>query len=178
MNEDANQAVEILKDDHRRIEQLFKQFMAPHGDSISLAQTICQLLLVHLRMEEQLFYPAVRKLWKGKTLSLDEAESEHSSIRHLIEQVDGLAKDDPMLFAHMKVLREQVVHHLEEEESDLLPGVGELHLDFDQLGADMVELKEKLHSAMMAISEKVGGGRDRVSIGVKLLERHHRGQSF
>src|SRR5581483_10686605 len=100
------ETIRIVTADHRELAGLMHQFRA-QGTVIS-AQFTCQELLVHLRLEDEILNPALRSAWTEDTLLLDEADTEHASIRKLIEDLDGRSADDPMLKADMKVLQDQM----------------------------------------------------------------------
>jgi hypothetical protein len=128
-----------------------------------------QGLLIHLRLEEQLFYVVARSAWKGKTSLLDEADAEHASIRRIIGQVDGMTADDPMLTANMKVLQEQVEHHLHEEENELMPAIIGLSIDFEDLADKMQNLRQNLRACITIDPDKMGQTRDCVCIPTRFL---------
>ena len=169
MDHNTVQAFEILKEDHRQLGRLFRQFREAKTGSVALAQKICQELLIHLRLEEQLFYVEARNAWQGRTMPLDEAHAEHASIRHIIEQVDGMNADDPMLAASIKVLEEQVEHHLHEEENELMPAIGRLNIDFENLAFRMRSVRENLRALISVDPGKMGQTRDCVCIPTRFF---------
>jgi len=75
---------------------------------------------VHTRIEEEIFYPAVREAIK-KTDLLDEAEIEHASATDLIAQVQDAGEIDEMFDAKVKVLGEYIDHHVKEERKEMFP---------------------------------------------------------
>ena len=75
---------------------------------------------------------------------LDEAEVEHASAKELISQIQGMEPDDDLYDAKVKVLSEQIEHHVGEEEGEMFPKVKKSRLDLAELGAEMAARKEDL----------------------------------
>ena len=110
-------AVALLKQDHRTVEELFEQFEKASGDGRKqkLAEQICLELSVHAQIEEEIFYPAC----EGKVEEdlLKESYVEHDGAKVLIaEIISGGPKEDEYYDAKVKVLSEEIEHHVEEEE--------------------------------------------------------------
>ncbi|MCC2672047.1 MAG: hypothetical protein K0Q72_4519 [Armatimonadetes bacterium] len=143
-------AVQILKKDHRAVEDLFKQF-AETGDGAiktraKLAEQIFHELEVHTKAEEEIFYPAVRKVAddEGSEL-LDEAYEEHHVVDLLIAELRAMTPEDPCYRAKMTVLCENVQHHIEEEEEEMLPDA-QKRLDsarMKELGEQILQFKSQ-----------------------------------
>jgi hemerythrin superfamily protein len=148
-------AIALLKQDHRQVEELFETFEKDTSDKSEIALEVCQLLTIHAQIEEEIFYPAVREALgdgAGDDL-LDEAEVEHASAKDLIAQIEELGDSDDLFEAKVKVLGEYVRHHVKEEESELFPIVKRSELDLEKLGAEL-EQRQKILLAQ-AISEGV-----------------------
>ena len=143
-------ALKLLTSDHDKVRDLFKEFRAAKeaGDSKrmhSLQETIFEELEIHTRIEEDIFYPAVRALdVEELTEMIDESLQEHHVVDVLIREVTGLKTDD-VFAAKMTVLIENVEHHADEEESDMFPEVRS-RMDTDQLE----ELGDRLEAAKAA----------------------------
>src|SRR5678810_1270409 len=109
-------AIALLKQDHRTVEDLFEKFQKASGDGRkqSLAEEICLELSVHTAIEEEIFYPAC----EGKVDEdmLKEAYVEHDGAKVLIAEIEAGGPDDDYYDAKVKVLQEQIEHHVEEEE--------------------------------------------------------------
>src|SRR6476469_6399475 len=109
-------AVTLLKEDHRKVEDLFKQFEEAKGDGRKqkLAEQIAAELIVHSQIEEEIFYPAC----KGKVEEADikEAYVEHDSAKVLIAEIVAGGPSDEFYEAKVKVLQEEITHHIKEEE--------------------------------------------------------------
>jgi hemerythrin superfamily protein len=109
-------AIEMLRADHRRVEQLFGAFKSaaePRQKSL-LAQQICTELTVHTMLEEEIFYPACRGHMDDRLL--DEAQVEHDGAKALIIEIEAGSPDDRYFDAKVTVLGEDIAHHVREEE--------------------------------------------------------------
>jgi hemerythrin superfamily protein len=151
----ALDAVELLRQDHRAVEDLFKQFEKLKDDDEDAAAEVieaaCNELKIHDKIETEIFYPAVREQAEEEEVEdlLDEAEVEHETVRELIEKLEGMEWEDEKLNAHFTVLTEYVKHHVQEEEQEMFPKVKKLKdLDLDALGAEMAERKVELMAEM------------------------------
>jgi hemerythrin superfamily protein len=152
-------AIGLLKDDHRMGEELLERFEASdnQADKLELAQEICQALTLHAHLEEQLFYPALRKAGMEHDL-LDEAEVEHQSLKQLIDELDGAQADAALFDARVKVLGEYVKHHVEEEENEIMPKARSLGLDLDAMGEEILALKTRLEVRIAELASVPGPG--------------------
>jgi hemerythrin superfamily protein len=146
-------AVSLLEADHREVEALFEEYEAAGGNAekAALAAQICLALKVHAQIEEELFYPPARDK-TGDTDLVDEAIVEHMGAKTLIAQIEAMAPGQPLYDAKVKVLSEQVRHHVEEEESDLFPEVRETRIDLDALGAKLAARKAELLDLLTSMS--------------------------
>lgn len=141
----ADDAIEILKNDHLRMQEQFKEFatlgpIAPLATRIALVQDICTSLTIHSAIEEEFFDPAVRTVIHDDEL-INKAEIEHASARYLIEQLLPVELDDEYFEAKLKVLREYTKHHSDEEEGIIFPKVRQTRLDLVTLGRQMLDRK-------------------------------------
>jgi hemerythrin superfamily protein len=122
----AQDAVELIKSDHRKVEQLFREFEEA-GDRAyktkqELVGQIVEELEVHATIEEESYYPAVEAKARkdGKEL-IAEAVEEHHVVKILLGELSSMSSEDEAFDAKVTVLMENVRHHVEEEESELLP---------------------------------------------------------
>ena len=143
----AKDAVALLKEDHRKVEDLFAQFEKASGDGRKqkLAEEICLELSVHAAIEEEIFYPAC----DGKVEDdlLKEAYVEHDGAKLLIAEILAGAPSDEFYDSKVKVLQEQIEHHVEEEEKrmeGLFSQAKKAGLDMDALGAELAARKQEL----------------------------------
>lgn len=138
-------AIRLLKDDHREVAAWFKAYekLETPAEKQALADKICRGLSVHMMVEEELFYPAVRPEFDDES-QFDEAEVEHGSAKHLIAEIRSMKAGVPQFCAKVKVLGEYIAHHVEEEETEMFPRTRETKIDLKALGARMAELKATL----------------------------------
>jgi hypothetical protein len=149
-------AVKLLKADHDEAQDLFKQFFDADSPSErqQLATELAVALSVHMRIEEDIFYPAVSQALqrtdksKGKDeLIIPEAKLEHESLKNLIGDVES-ASPDADCEAHLQVMCEYTKHHIKEEESKMFSRAKDCDLDLDALGSQLASAKLELLQRM------------------------------
>lgn len=162
-------AVTLLKEDHRKVEELFAEFEKAKGDGRKkkLAEQICAELIVHTAIEEEIFYPACEG--KVEEDDLKEAYVEHDGAKVLVAQISAGGPDDEFYDAKVKVLQEEIEHHVKEEEGRLngIFAQAKRHgVDMDALGDELAARKAEL----MAGIEKNGLPKPKLTTmeGVKL----------
>lgn len=140
-------AISLLKEDHRAVEALFEKFENTKAGAKKqqIATTICTELTVHTMIEEEIFYPAC----KGKIDDdlLQEAYVEHDSAKVLIAEIETGTPGDDYFDAKVAVLSEAILHHVAEEERRLegmFSQARKAGLDMDALGAQMLARKTEL----------------------------------
>lgn len=156
-------ALALLKEDHQAVQKIFKEFekIQEKGSSeekLNLVLQACAELKVHAEVEEKIFYPAVREAI-DEELMMDEAEIEHKSAKDFIFQLESMKSDDPKFDAVFTVLSEYIVHHIEEEETEMFPKAKKAKLNFVELGERMQEMKEKLNSSYKGNAKPAGSGK-------------------
>ena len=145
---DTQDAITLLREDHRAVEKLFKDFEEAKGDGRKekLARQICMELTIHTELEEKIFYPAC----EGKVEEdlLKESFVEHDAAKLLIAEIEaGNGQTDEYFDSKVKVLSEEIEHHVEEEEK---PNTGvfaqarKSEMDLKALGEQMAERKREL----------------------------------
>ena len=140
-------AIALLKADHRTVDGLFAEFGAATSASKkkALALQICMELTVHTKIEEDIFYPACEG--KVEEAMLKEAYVEHDGAKVLIAEIEAGGPDDEFYDAKVKVLSEQIEHHVKEEEErveGLFAQARKAGLDMDALGEKMAAEKAEL----------------------------------
>ncbi len=149
MKTPTNDAIAILVDDHKKVKALFEQFETLSDRSkVSkkrVSDQICRELTTHTEIEEQLFYPAVRGPIKDEEM-MNEAIVEHASAKDLITEISDMDPGDDLYDAKIKVLFEQIEHHVEEEEKEMFPEVRKSKVDLVALGEQMGVLKQQLEA--------------------------------
>lgn len=123
-------AITLLKQDHKAVEQLFKKFEKTgekaHAAQRDVAERIVKELSVHAAIEEMVFYPAVREKVPDVEDTVLESLEEHHIVKWVAHELDGMNPDHERFRAKMTVLIENVRHHVEEEENELFPKVREV----------------------------------------------------
>ena len=132
-------AIELLDSQHREVERMFKEIENAEDpeDKEALFEDLADRLAIHTRIEEELFYPAVQER-KTEEMVL-EAFVEHTSIKRLLADLMESDPAEPAFDAQIKVLKEQVEHHVQEEEDQLFPAARRL-MSNDELAAIAQEM--------------------------------------
>ncbi len=150
---DKPDAIALLKADHRSVEELFEKFEGAKGDGAKakIAKQICLELTVHAMIEEEIFYPAC----EGKIEEdlLKEAYVEHDGAKVLIAEIEAGGPDDDFYDAKVKVLSEQIEHHVQEEEQrmeGMFSQARKAGLDMDALGDQLRARKDELVAKFQA----------------------------
>lgn len=133
-------AIALLKADHRTVEDLFAQYEGASGESAKkkLAHRICVELKIHTALEEEIFYPTFRGKIEDDTL--DEAYVEHDGAKVLINDIEAGAPGDDFYDAKVKVLLEEIKHHVHEEE---MPSEG-MFAQCRKADVDLVALRDAM----------------------------------
>ena len=130
--------------DHEYVKTAFRAFeKMDEEDQPALVKQVLQALKVHTRIEEEVFYPAVRKAIKDEDL-MNEAEVEHDSAKVLIRQLERMKPSNPKFAATFTVLGEYVNHHVKEEESEMFPKARRARINLKGLGAKLMGRKIRL----------------------------------
>ncbi|WP_250535051.1 hemerythrin domain-containing protein [Caballeronia sp. AZ10_KS36] len=151
-------ALKILEEDHRAVEQLFEAFdRAPKDDlerKSTLVQRACELLTIHAIVEEELLYPAAREAFGSddEKIDVEEAYVEHYLVKTLIEKFTQLKAGDEGFDATFRVLKENVMHHVEEEESELFKEIRKTKLDVAALGQKIEARKTELQNRITEVA--------------------------
>ena len=147
----SNSAVELIKLDHQQVNNLFQEYEASaDSEKQTIADKIMMELEIHAQIEEEIFYPAFRKKAdkEGKEL-VSEALEEHKGMKELIKELRDLESEDESFDERLQELKEEVTHHVEEEESEMRPMAEEQLADkLDQLGSEMEQRKQDLMETM------------------------------
>src|SRR5688500_4111375 len=147
---DAVDPIKMLKDDHQKVKKLFREYESAgekaYQKKAKLAGQIFQELEVHAAIEEEIFYPAVEaKADKEGQELVNEAEEEHHVVHVLLGELKAMDVQDEHFDAKMTVLIENVEHHIEEEEGEMLPDAKKtLDDQLEQLGEQMAARKQEL----------------------------------
>lgn len=143
-------AISLLTEDHQQVKKMFQQFDKLKDDEEdekeALARKICEALTAHASVEEEIFYPAVRAAIDDEDL-MDEAEVEHESAKELIAQIEAGSATDDQYDAKVKVLGEQIDHHVKEEQNEMFPKARKAKIDLRALGEQIAKRKQELEQS-------------------------------
>ena len=147
MAETKPDAIKLLSADHREVEALFEKFekASRDGTKEKIAKQICTELKIHAQIEEEIFYPALRG--KISDDDLDEAIVEHDGAKVLINDIEAGSPDDDFYDAKVKVLQEEIEHHVKEEEKqqdNIFAQARKTDVDLVALGEQMAARKQEL----------------------------------
>lgn len=143
-------AIALLKADHRKVEELFKEFENSKSGSKkkSIATEICNELKIHTLLEEEIFYPAFRGKIEDDTLN--EAYVEHDGAKVLINDISKSSPDDDFFDAKVTVLSEEIKHHVHEEE---MPSEG-MFAQCRRTDVDLVALRDAMLARKSELMEQ------------------------
>ena len=145
----STDAIVVLKEDHKRIKKLFREFQNAGEDAEAakgrIVKRIIEELTVHTYLENEVMYPEVRKLLPDLEDDVLESYEEHHVADVLCVELSALDAGDERFDAKTTVLIENVTHHIDEEEQDWFPqvreGLGRKQLQ--ELGSRMNDLRPK-----------------------------------
>jgi hemerythrin-like domain-containing protein len=145
----SSDAIVILKNDHKEIRRLFREFQAAGGNAVktkaNVIKRIIELLTMHTYIENEVMYPEIRALLPALTDDVLEAYEEHHVADVLAMELSAMPADAERFDAKATVLIENVSHHIEEEEQDLFPrvraGLGRKQLQ--ELGVKLEQARTK-----------------------------------
>jgi hypothetical protein len=151
-NDTGDDAIKLLKQDHREVERLFEQFEDTQSEERqqSLAAEICMALRAHTSIEEEIFYPAFLEATEETDIH-HEAEVEHEGAKRLIEEIESGSADDDYFRARVSVLKEMIKHHVQEEERR-----GGMFTKAKQSDMDLQALGEQLKQRKMELMAEAG----------------------
>jgi hemerythrin superfamily protein len=141
-------AIELLKMQHEEAKKLFAEIEAAEDEKKEeLFEQLADALAVHATIEEKHFYPATKNARTEELLQ--EAVEEHLGVKRLIADLLEMSPEDAQFDAKVKVLKEQVEHHVEEEEGELFPKVRKMFKEdeLDDLAVVMQDMADDLKAA-------------------------------
>lgn len=150
-------ALVILQADHDHLRKLFAEFQRHLGrddEDMAAKETIvreaCDLLEIHTQLEEEIFYPAIRKALREEQL-MDQAQIEHDTAGELMDDLKKLSPDDEIFEAKFIVLSEIATLHMKKEEKEIFPLVRSAKLDMFALGRKILLRRE-----VLVIGKRIG----------------------
>ena len=138
-------ATNMIRMDHTHVMAIFHRYKAdtPPAQKQALVNAACAALEIHAELEEEIFYPAVREVTDNETIR--KSVPEHNEMRQLIAQLRGMLPDAPGYDDTFMALMREVIHHVADEETVLLPEAERmLPHRLDELGAQMTRRRMQL----------------------------------
>ncbi|MGZ4436300.1 MAG: hemerythrin domain-containing protein [Nocardioidaceae bacterium] len=145
----SNDAIVLLREDHKEIRKVFKEFQAAGENAKTTKQRLVdrmiELLTVHTYIENEVMYPKVREELPDLEGDVLESYEEHHVADVLVVELAAMDADDERFTAKTTVLIENVTHHMDEEEQDWFPAVraGLGHKRLQELGDELLAAKER-----------------------------------
>jgi hypothetical protein len=141
---EAGDVLEMLKTDHRHVQDLFTRFEdADKRSKASIADEALTALEVHAALEEELVYPAFAEVLDDEEV-INEAKEEHHVAKLLIKELRKMDAGDEGFATKFKVLGELVSHHIEEEEGEVFPQAQEGGFEPESISEEVLARKTKL----------------------------------
>jgi hypothetical protein len=141
-------ALELLKQDHEKVSGIFEKLEPTTENAVKTREELFAKLKneldVHARIEETIFYPAIKEAEETHDITL-EAYEEHHVVKQLLAELEALPVTDETWAAKLKVLQENVEHHVEEEEGEMFKKTRKVlsQEQLDQLGARLEAAKKE-----------------------------------
>ena len=145
-------AIKLLKDDHQKMKKLLSELESTTEQGVKtreeLFTKVKEELTVHEAIEEEIFYPALKEHPKAKEIVL-EAYEEHGVVDMVMAEIEGLSFEDEKWGAKFKVMKENIEHHIEEEENEMFKQARDVFetQELETLGQQMMARKEQLQAA-------------------------------
>ncbi|HST52015.1 MAG TPA: hemerythrin domain-containing protein [Pyrinomonadaceae bacterium] len=151
-------AFQLLKEDHKKVSGIFEQ-LEPTTERAAKTRTelfakLKSELDIHTRIEEAIFYPSIKKAAETRDIVLEGFE-EHHVVKMLLKELEAMPVDTEQWAAKLKVLQENVEHHVEEEEGEMFQKARDVlsEDDINQLGSQMEELKKQLQQQLKSTAK-------------------------
>jgi hemerythrin-like domain-containing protein len=148
-------AFELLKKDHKKVSGIFEKLDTTTERGVKTREELFtqlkQELDVHSQIEETVLYPILKLAKETEDITL-EAYEEHNVVKQLLSELDALSKDDETWGAKFTVLKENVEHHVEEEEGEMFKKARKVlsQEQIDELGAQLEAAKQEEKKALAA----------------------------
>jgi len=149
-------AIELLKTDHNTVSRLFQKVKATEeSEHKELFEQIREELEIHTHIEETIFYPKVKEEKELEDLVLEGIE-EHHQAKIFLRELSALTEESEKFEPKLKVLMEDITHHVQEEEGEMFPKIEELFDEstLEELGAEMEEEKQSFKKSYTASASK------------------------
>jgi hemerythrin superfamily protein len=144
----VRKATALLKEDHQKVKKLFERIekldASRETDKGWIFDQIRKELTVHSQIEEEIFYPAVERAEDEEAAELvREAHEEHRIVKTLLEELSTLRPADSRFDAKIKVLKENVLHHAEEEQDEIFPVFDQLERSERERISELLQARKR-----------------------------------
>ena len=158
IKDDDPKAIALLKDEHHAFRTLFDKAEEQEGEAlVGTARELCLRLAVHMTIEEELLYPAVRDLGEDEKDEVNEGIVEHASGKALMAEIEQLDGTEELFKSKVHVLGEETIHHIDEEDEDLFETAKQAardgKVDLDALGETMRARQAELYDQVADTGE-------------------------
>lgn len=148
IKDDDPLAIALLKDEHHRFRELFDAAEEAEGEAlVPIAEELCMRLAVHMTIEEEILYPAVKPVIGAD--EVNEGIVEHASGKRIVAELEQLDGTEELYAAKIHVLGEETIHHIDEEDEDLFEDAKKAHaegkLDLDAIGEQLRARQRELY---------------------------------
>jgi hemerythrin superfamily protein len=137
--------ITLIKDDHQKLEAVFKKLEAEGGDTKALLEQVAEMLIPHSKAEEQVVYPAIKSTAPAEGKDVDDGIKEHHHVEETLKQILASDPEAPGVDGLIAAMIGEVRHHVEEEEQDILPTFAEAvtNQQLSDLGEQFTAAKDK-----------------------------------
>ena len=155
----------LIKEEHQRFRELFDRAESAEGDAlIGISGEIGARLLIHMEIEEDILYPALKEVINVE--EVDEGIVEHQVARKLMLDITRMTGREEMFKSKVHVLGEETMHHIDEEDSELFEDAKEA---WKQGRIDLVELGHQLRARRKELYDRLDSmGRDMDQLKVEM----------
>jgi len=155
---DDHKAIALLKDEHHAFRTLFDQAEDQEGEALTTtARELCLRLAVHMTIEEEILYPALKGLGSEEKDEVNEGTVEHASGKALCAEIEQLDGTEELFKSKVHVLGEETVHHIDEEDEDLFETAKQAHdagkIDLDAIGDKLRARQKQLYEQVEQTGE-------------------------
>lgn len=156
VKQDDPTAIRLLKEEHHIFRKLFDKAEKSEGEAlVPIAEELCMRLAVHMTIEEEILYPALKPVIGEE--EVDEGIVEHQSGKRIVAELENLDGTETLYKTKIHVLGEETVHHIDEEDEDLFEDAKEAHaagkIDLDAIGEELRKRQAELYDEIAAKGE-------------------------
>ncbi len=152
VKDDDPEGIALLKQEHHRFRELFDEAEDAEGDKlVAIAEEICMRLAVHMTIEEEILYPALKPVIGAD--EVNEGIVEHASGKALAAEIEQLNGTEELYKAKVHVLGEETIHHIDEEDEDMFEDAKQAHADGK---LDLEAIGEQLRARQAELYDQLG----------------------